>query len=59
MLICLGIDYGTPTKCYANKVQEANLAVQHDDPSHMDILTRWRDLQTSVNLFYDSSKGLG
>ena len=50
-----------PQNVMLGKVQEANLALQHDNahPNHRDILTRWRDLQTSVNLFYDSSKGLG
>lgn len=50
-----------PQNVLLGKVQEANLAVQHDKahPNHMDIITRWRDLQTSVNLFYDSSKGFG
>uniref|UniRef100_A0A453MD59 DNA-directed RNA polymerase n=5 Tax=Aegilops tauschii subsp. strangulata TaxID=200361 RepID=A0A453MD59_AEGTS len=50
-----------PQNVMLSKVQEANLALQHDSahPNHMDVLTRWRDLQTSVNLFYDSSKGLG
>ncbi|KAE8779218.1 DNA-directed RNA polymerase I subunit rpa1 [Hordeum vulgare] len=49
-----------PQNVMLSKVQEANLALQHDNahPNHMDILTRWRDLQTSVNLFYDNSKGL-
>lgn len=49
-----------PQNVMLGKVQEANLALQHDNthPNHLDILTRWRDLQTSVNLFYDSSKGL-
>ncbi|KAM3279841.1 hypothetical protein ACQJBY_046924 [Aegilops geniculata] len=50
-----------PQNVMLSKVQEANLVLQHDSAhlNHMDILTRWRDLQTSVNLFYDSSKGLG
>uniref|UniRef100_A0ACD6A893 Uncharacterized protein n=1 Tax=Avena sativa TaxID=4498 RepID=A0ACD6A893_AVESA len=49
-----------PQNVMLGKVQEANLALQHGNthPNHLDILTRWRDLQTSVNLFYDSSKGL-
>ncbi|XP_047072217.1 DNA-directed RNA polymerase I subunit 1 [Lolium rigidum] len=49
-----------PQNVMLGKVQEANLALQHANaqPNHLDILTRWRDLQTSVNLFYDSSKGL-
>ncbi|CAM0876906.1 unnamed protein product [Alopecurus aequalis] len=49
-----------PQNVMLGKVLEANLALQHDNahPNHRDILTRWRDLQTSVNLFYDSSKGL-
>jgi DNA-directed RNA polymerase I subunit RPA1 len=50
-----------PQNVMLGKVQEANLALQHGNThlNHLDILTRWRDLQTSVNLFYDSSKGLG
>ncbi|KAM0907755.1 hypothetical protein ACQ4PT_015902 [Festuca glaucescens] len=49
-----------PQNVMLGKVQEASLALQHDNAhqNHLDILTRWRDLQTSVNLFYDSSKGL-
>ncbi|KAK1642603.1 hypothetical protein QYE76_060408 [Lolium multiflorum] len=49
-----------PQNVMLGKVQEANLALQNANahPNHLDILTRWRDLQTSVNLFYDSSKGL-
>ncbi|CAN6220809.1 unnamed protein product [Urochloa humidicola] len=42
------------------KVQEANLALQHNSAgsNHMDVLRRWMDLQRSVNVLYDSSKGL-
>ncbi|CAN6207284.1 unnamed protein product [Urochloa humidicola] len=49
-----------PQNVLLSKVQEANLALQHNSASsnHMDVLRRWMDLQRSVNVLYDSSKGL-
>lgn len=50
-----------PQSVLLSKVQESNLALQHNNASsnHMDVLQRWMDLQRSVNVLYDSSKGLG
>lgn len=50
-----------PQSVLLSKVQEANLALQHKNASsnQMDVLRRWMDLQRSVNVLYDSSKGLG
>ncbi|ONL97766.1 DNA-directed RNA polymerase I subunit 1 isoform X1 [Zea mays] len=49
-----------PQSVLLSKVQESNLALQHNNASsnHMDVLQRWMDLQRSVNVLYDSSKGL-
>ncbi|KAL6602987.1 hypothetical protein ACP70R_043348 [Stipagrostis hirtigluma subsp. patula] len=49
-----------PQSVLLSKVQEANLALQNVSASanHMDVLRRWMDLQRSVNVLYDSSKGL-
>ncbi|KAK8455838.1 hypothetical protein SEVIR_4G227300v4 [Setaria viridis] len=49
-----------PQNVLLSKVQEANLALQHNSASsnHMDVLRRWMDLQRSVNVLYDSSKGI-
>ncbi|CAL4947601.1 unnamed protein product [Urochloa decumbens] len=49
-----------PQNVLLSKVQEANLALQNNSASsnHMDVLRRWMDLQRSVNVLYDSSKGL-
>ncbi|TVU08159.1 hypothetical protein EJB05_41549 [Eragrostis curvula] len=49
-----------PQSVLLSKVQEANLALQNNSagPNHMDVLKRWMDLQRSVNVLYDSSRGL-
>ncbi|KAL5201461.1 hypothetical protein ABZP36_035815 [Zizania latifolia] len=49
-----------PQNVLLGKVQEANLALQQSTAAsnHMDILRRWMDLQRSVNVLYDSTKGL-
>nr|CAB3468405.1 unnamed protein product [Digitaria exilis] len=49
-----------PQNVLLSKVQEANLVLQHNSAgsSHMDAIRRWMDLQRSVNVLYDSSKGL-
>ncbi|CAN6216331.1 unnamed protein product, partial [Urochloa humidicola] len=49
-----------PQNVLLSKVQEANLALQHNmaGSNHMDVLRSWMDLQQSVNVLYDSSKGL-
>ncbi|KAL6873364.1 hypothetical protein ACP4OV_013446 [Aristida adscensionis] len=49
-----------PQNVLLSKVQEANLALQNISAgaNHMDVLRRWMDLQRSVNVLYDSSKGL-
>ncbi|TVU21224.1 hypothetical protein EJB05_30849, partial [Eragrostis curvula] len=49
-----------PQSVLLSKVQEANLALQHNSAgtNHMDVLNRWMDLQRSVNVLYDSSRGL-
>nr|ACN85301.1 putative RNA polymerase A(I) large subunit [Oryza coarctata] len=49
-----------PQNVLLGKVQEANLALQQSNTSsnHMEVLRRWMDLQRSVNVLYDSSKGL-
>ena len=50
-----------PQNVLLSKVQEANLLLQNNTAgsNHMDVLRRWMDLQRSVNVLYDSSKGLG
>ena len=50
-----------PQNVLLSKVQEANLLLQINSAGsdHMDVLRRWMDLQRSVNVLYDSSKGLG
>jgi DNA-directed RNA polymerase I subunit RPA1 len=49
-----------PQNVLLSKVQEANLLLQNNSAgsNHMDLLRRWMDLQRSVNVLYDSSKGL-
>ncbi|PVH47541.1 hypothetical protein PAHAL_4G083800 [Panicum hallii] len=49
-----------PQNVLLSKVQEANLLLQNNSAgsNHMDVLRRWMDLQRSVNVLYDSSKGL-
>ncbi|KAK3130817.1 hypothetical protein QOZ80_6BG0498400 [Eleusine coracana subsp. coracana] len=49
-----------PQSVLLSKVQEANLALQQNSsgPNHLDVLRRWMDLQRSVNVLYDSSRGL-
>jgi DNA-directed RNA polymerase I subunit RPA1 len=50
-----------PQNVLLSKVQEANLLLQHNSAgsNEVDLLRRWMDLQRSVNVLYDSSKGLG
>jgi len=49
-----------PQNVLLSRVQEANLLLQNNTAgsNHMDVLRRWMDLQRSVNVLYDSSKGL-
>ncbi|XP_072969528.1 DNA-directed RNA polymerase I subunit 1 isoform X1 [Typha angustifolia] len=49
-----------PQNVLLSKVQESNIALRNAiglDPNHPDILRRWMDLQNSVNVLFDSSKG--
>ncbi|XP_042377579.1 DNA-directed RNA polymerase I subunit 1-like [Zingiber officinale] len=50
-----------PQNTLLNKVQQANIALKSctGDSNNTDILRRWMDLQRSVNVLYDSTKGLG
>lgn len=50
-----------PQNTLLSKVQQANIALKSctGDSSNSDILRSWMDLQRSVNVLYDSSKGLG
>lgn len=60
-----GIDRGVlehPQNRLLSKVQESNIALRNliaSTPDHPDIIRRWMDLQRSVNVLFDSTKGLG
>ncbi|OAY83900.1 DNA-directed RNA polymerase I subunit 1 [Ananas comosus] len=49
-----------PQNVLLSKVQESNIALRNLialDPNHPDVSKRWMDLQRSVNVLFDSSKG--
>ncbi|WOK96802.1 DNA-directed RNA polymerase I subunit 1-like [Canna indica] len=49
-----------PQNTLLSKVQQANIGLKNctaADSEHPDILRRWMDLQKSVNVLFDSSKG--
>jgi len=50
-----------PQNLLLSKVQESNIALRElvtGDPDHPDTIRRWMDLQRSVTVLFDSSKGL-
>ncbi|URE17431.1 DNA-directed RNA polymerase [Musa troglodytarum] len=49
-----------PQNTLLSKVQQANIGLKNciiADPDHPDILRRWMDLQKTVNVLFDSTKG--
>lgn len=51
-----------PQNVLLSKVLESNISLRDlitKDPAHPDIVRKWMDLQRSVNIFFDSSKGFG
>lgn len=48
-----------PQNVLLSNVVQANISLGKVKNSHQDILKKWRSLQISVNLLFDSSKGFG
>ncbi|XP_020588466.1 DNA-directed RNA polymerase I subunit 1-like [Phalaenopsis equestris] len=48
-----------PQNVLLSRVVEANISLGNTEHSHQDILQKWRDLQNSVNLLFDNTKGFG
>lgn len=49
-----------PQNVLLSKVLESNISLRSliaSDPDHPDIVRKWMDLQRTVNIFFDSSKG--